>query len=197
MNKLIVLSFLLVFMNLPVWAKKDRNEWKNQKNLDQQFEVFKENLNFWNGNYFLSEAQLDEFFAATSDSIDELEKQLLSNRQKISEQQAELREKQATIESVEESLAVSQKLQNSITLFGANINKNLYSTVMYLLILGALVFAGFMYLLFIKSHKVTKHTKTEYDELKAEYEAHKKSALDRYTKINMELHKTRLELKDR
>lgn len=197
MNKLIVLSFLLVFMNLPVWAKKDRNEWKNQKNLDQQFEVFKENLNFWNGNYFLSEAQLDEFFAATSDSIDELEKQLLSNRQKISEQQAELREKQATIESVEESLAVSQKLQNSITLFGENINKNLYSTVMYLLILGALVFAGFMYLLFIKSHKVTKHTKTEYDELKAEYEAHKKSALDRYTKINMELHKTRLELKDR
>jgi hypothetical protein len=37
-------------------------------------------------------------------------------------------------------------------------------------------------------------TKKEYDELKEEYGVHKKNALDRYTKMNMELLKTRLEL---
>lgn len=197
MYRLIVTSILLALVSSPAWAKKDRNAWKGQESLDEQYRVFKDNLNFWNGNYFLSSSQLDEFFGATSDSLDELEKQLLADRQKISDQQKELADKQATIKSVEQDLAKSQKLQNSITIFGMNLNKNLYSTVMYLIILGALVFAGFMFLLFKKSNNVTRQTKAEYEELKKEYEAHKKSALDRYTKINMELHKTRLELKDR
>jgi len=181
----------------PVLAKKDRNAWKSQGSREEQYQVFKDNLNFWDGNYFLSGSQLDEFFDATSDSLEELEKQLAAGRQKINEQQKELQEKQTTIESVQEELAESEKLQNSISVLGLNVNKTLYSAVMYLIILGALVFAGFMFLLFKKSNKVTRQTKAEYDELKKEYDAHKKSALDRYTKINMELHKTRLELKNR
>ena len=66
---------------------------------------------------------------------------------------------------------------------------------MYLLIAGVLVLAGFVFLLYKRSLVVMHRTKKEYNELKKEYEAHKKSALERYTKINMELHQTRLELK--
>jgi hypothetical protein len=46
-----------------------------------------------------------------------------------------------------------------------------------------------------RSNKVTVRTKKDYDELKEEFEVHKKDSLERYTKINMELHHTRLQLK--
>jgi hypothetical protein len=194
MKKLLTLIVVLTALSSIVYAKKDINAWKNEQKLETQYEVFKENLNFWSGNYFLSGNQLDAFFGAMTDTITGLEKQLVQSDIKINQQKQELADKQKLIDETQEKLEESRTLQNSITVVGMNINKNVYSTVMYLLILGVLVLAGFVYLLFKKSHKVTQQTKKEYEELKKEYEEHKKTALDRYTKINMELHKTRLEL---
>jgi hypothetical protein len=193
MKKFVLIAIVLISISVTSLAK-DVNAWKNEQTLEQQYTVFKENLNFWNGNYFLSGNQLDAFFGATSDSIRGLETQLEASYGKINEQKSELAAKQKLIDETQANLDESKKLQNSITVLGLNINKSLYSTVMYLLILGVLVLAGFMYLLFRKGHKVTRQTQKEYDELKEEYEQHKKTSLDRYTKINMELHKTRLEL---
>ena len=194
MKKLVIISVVLTSLTLSSFASKDFNAWKNEQTLEKQYEVFKENLNFWNGNYFLNEKQLDDFLRATSDTISQLETQLASSNNRISRQEQELLAKQKLIDETRQNLDKSKKLQNSITVLGLNISKNLYSSVMYLFILGVLVFAGFIYLLFQKSHKVTRKTQKEYEELKQEYEEHKKTSLDRYTKINMELHKTRLEL---
>lgn len=194
MKKFVVITILLSSLTFVSLAKKDINAWKQENSLEQQYEVFKENLNFWDGNYFLKESQLDDFYGALSDTISGLEKQLAGSNNKINQQKQELANKQQLIDDTQAKLDESKKLQDSITVLGIDINKTLYSTVMYLFILGVLVLAGFVYLLFKKSNKVTRETKKEYNELKAEYEDHKKQALDRYTKINMELHKTRMEL---
>lgn len=194
MKKFVVITILLSSLTFVSLAKKDINAWKQENSLEQQYEVFKENLNFWDGNYFLKESQLDDFYGALSDTISGLEKQLAGSNNKINQQKQELANKQQLIDDTQAKLDESKKLQDSITVLGIDINKTFYSTVMYLFILGVLVLAGFVYLLFKKSNKVTRETKKEYNELKAEYEDHKKQALDRYTKINMELHKTRMEL---
>lgn len=194
MKKILTLIVVLTSFSSVLYAKKDINAWKSEQKLETQYEVFKENLNFWSGNYFLSGNQLDAFFGAMTDTISGLEKQLAQSENKINQQKKELTGKQQLIDETQGKLDESIKLQNSITVLGMNINKSVYSTVMYLFILGVLVLAGFVYLLFKKSHKVTQQTRKEYEELKLEYEEHKKTALDRYTKINMELHKTRLEL---
>ena len=193
MKKLVLIAIALISISATSLAK-DTNAWKNEQTLEQQYQVFKENLNFWSGNYFLSESQLNDFFGANLDSIAELETRLAASKSKINQQKSELAEKQKLINETQQNLDESKKLQNSITVLGLDINKSLYSTVMYLFILGVLVLAGFMYMLFQKGYKVARQTQKEYDELKKEYEQHKKTSLDRYTKINMELHKTRLEL---
>lgn len=194
MKKFILITTGLTFLAIVSFAKKDINAWKQEKSLEQQYEVFKENLNFWNGNYFLDGNQLDDFYGALSDTISGLETQVASGLTKIDEQKKELAAKQSLINETQQKLDESKRLQDSITVLGMNINKTVYSTVMYLFILGVLVLAGFIYLLFKRSNKTTRETKKEFSELKAEYEEHKKQALDRYTKINMELHKTRMEL---
>lgn len=194
MKRLFVLNILILALSVNTFAKKDINAWKSEKDFRKQYTVFKDNLNYWSGNYFLSGTQLDEFYGAMNDTILYKEERLHERGLEISRQQQELAERQALVNETQKKLEESKKLQNSITVFGMNINKHVYSTTMYLLILAVLVFAGFMYMLFQKSMRTTRHTQKEFDELKLEYEEHKKTALDRYTKINMELHKTRLEL---
>ena len=186
---------VLVFVVLNTFAKKDVNAWKQEQSLASQYEVFKENLNFWNGSYFLKEVQLDDLYNALTDTIEVLGKSAEQKDTKIRDLNSEISSKAAQMNTLQEELDESLKLQNSIVFLGMKIDKSAYSVTMYLFIAGVLVLAGFVFLLYKRSLSVMRRTKKDYEELKEEYETHKKNALERYTKMNMELHQTRLELK--
>jgi len=186
---------VLVFVVLNTFAKKDVNAWKQEQSLASQYEVFKENLNFWNGSYFLKEVQLDDLYNALTDTIEVLGKSAEQKDAKIRDLNSEISSKAAQMNTLQEELDESLKLQNSIVFLGMKIDKSAYSVTMYLFIAGVLVLAGFVFLLYKRSLSVMRRTKKDYEELKEEYETHKKNALERYTKMNMELHQTRLELK--
>ena len=194
MKKFIVLLIILFSISMFTFAKKDTNAWKQEKNLNDQYSVFKANLNFWNGSFFMEETQLNQFYAAISDTISELRKEVLDIENQKKDLQTSLDTKNKEGEETQIKLNESIKHQNSIQIFGINIDKNIYSISMYAFILGVLVLAGIVFLLFIRSNKTTLHIKKEYNELKEEFEVHKKNSLDRYTKMNLELHRTRLEL---
>ncbi|NOR74002.1 MAG: hypothetical protein GQ525_02470 [Draconibacterium sp.] len=195
MKKITVLLILFVSITLISNAKKDINAWKSEKNLDQQYLVFKKNLNYWSGSYFLKDNQLSQFYNAISDSIAILEKEVLNVENQKNTLQRNLDSKIEEIKNTQISLDESLKRENSIIVFGMNINKSVYTFFMYMFIVGLLVLTGFVFLMFKRSNKITARTKKDYNDLKEEFEIHKKSSLDRYTKINMQLHKTRMELK--
>lgn len=194
MKKNIVLFALLFSMSVITFAKKDINAWKGEKNLDQQYIVFKQNLNFWNGSLFLEEIQMDKFYRAIKDSIAVFDKKILVSEKQIVSQQNELNAKNTQIEETQVKLDESVKRVNSIRVFGLDINKSAYTFFMYMLTLGLAVLSGIVFLLFKRSNKITRATKKEYSELKQEFELHRKSSMDRYTKINTELHNTRMKL---
>ena len=194
MKRHFIFLILLVFVSLSSFAKRDINAWKNEKNLKQQYSVFKENLNFWNGSYFMNETQLNEFYNALTDSINVLKNEISEKGNQIKSLQNELSTTNNELENTKVDLDTSIKNQNAIEVLGLNIHKSIYTLVMSLLILGLLVFLGILFLMYKRSSKVTAKTKKEYDELKEEFEVHKKNALERYTKINMELHHTRLKM---
>lgn len=192
---LILATFLFALSSYA--QKKDANAWKKESNLAVQFETYKKNVNFWNGSYFMKPEQLNQFHGAIMDSVQMLESTITTNRSQISKLQKELRANTVLTEETQAKLDESIKLQNAITVFGVPIEKTTYAVILYSIIVGLLVLTGVVFMLFKRSNSVTVNTKKEYEELKTEFEAHKKSALDRYTKMNMELHKTRLELNKR
>ena len=194
MTRFTLLLILLISVTSTSFAKKDINAWKNEKTLNKQYVVFKKNLNFWNDSYFLKEAQLTEFYNALTDSISVLQKEVLDNKNQVLSLQNELNARIEEVEKIQIELNESIKQVNSIRVFGMIVNKTVYSLTMYLFILGVLVLAGIVFLLYKRSNKITRYTKNEFNELKEEFEIHKKNSLDRYTKMNMELHKTRMAL---
>lgn len=194
MRRYTLLIVAVFFSSMQLWAKKDINAWKKEKNLEQQFSIFKKNLNFWNGSYFMQPEQLNDFYAALKDSIRVLEQANATKQNSIKSLQSDLASNIDQTNKIQQKLHDSIKNQNSITVLGIRFNKNVYSYSMYAFILGVLALSAVVFLLFKRSNAITNRTKKDYEELKEEYEVHKKNALDRYTKINMELHKTRLEL---
>lgn len=193
MKKFIILSILLISMSLFSFAK-DINAWKKEKSLEQQFSVFKDNLNFWSGNYFLNETQLNEFYRAFKDSVSVLENKISDKTKAINALQNELNSTSKLLEDTKSELNYNIKTKNVIAVFGQDIDKSIYTFFMSIIILSLLVFLGILFLLYKRSNKVTVGTKKDYDELKEEFEIHKRNALDRYTQINMELHHTRQKL---
>lgn len=195
MKRLMLLFILLVSISLASFAK-DINAWKSEANLEQQFVVFKKNLNFWNGSYFLEPLQMNQFYEAVTDSLVVLEKSLVENQIRIISLKNELITNKAETEEIKAKLEESRKLQNSFVQFGIAIEKRVYSFSMYFIILGVLVLAGVVFMMYKRSNSVTTSTKNEYKELKEEFEQHKKNSLERYVQMNKELHNTRMKLKD-
>jgi hypothetical protein len=194
MKRFTLLLFLLISGTIISFAKKDVNAWKNEKTMNQQYSVFKKNLNYWNGSYYLKELQLNQFYNAVHDSISVLEREVLDNKNRVLLLQNKLDSKIEEAGNIQAELNASIKRENSIHVFGIEINKTVYSLSMYLFILGVLVLAAMVFLLYRRSIVVTLRTKNEFNELKEEFEIHKKNSLERYTKMNMELHKTRMKL---
>ncbi len=194
MKKITVLLILLGSLSLISFAEKDVNLWKSEKNLEQQFTVFKNNLNFWNGSYFLNEQQLNQFYSALRDSIAVYEKQVTVSNNQANAMREELNSRIKETEEIQSKLKRSNELENSISVFGADVNKSVYSTSMYALIIGVLLICALLFLLYKRSNKITVNTKKDYQELKEEFEIHKKNALDRYVKINTELTRARMDL---
>ena len=194
MKRFTVLLILMVSISLISFAKKDIHAWKSEKNLNQQYSVFKENLNFWSGSYFLEELQLDQFYNAVSDSIAVLEKKVVDGKSQVIRLQNDLNAKIKQTEEIQNELNASITRENSISVLGMNVNKSVYTFSLYMFILGVLVLSGFVFLLYKRSNIITRRINNDYNELKEEFEIQKKNSLERYTKINMELHKTRLEL---
>lgn len=197
MRSLLLLFFLLISLSLGLFAQRDINAWKNEKDIEQQYQVFKKNLNFWDGKYFMNETQLNEYYRALSDSVNVLKKNNADKATAIKELQTQINSTNNQLKEIEADLELSIKNRNSIEVFGLNVEKGIYTLVMSLIIIILIAFMMILYLMYSRSNKVTIRTKKDYNELKEEFEVHKKDALDRYTKINMELHHTRLKLKNK
>jgi len=191
MRKIVTLFICMVCV-VGVTSAKDPDAWKNEQTLEKQYEVFIENLNFWNGSYFLKPDQMEAFYKSLTDTIDGLEKKVKESGSKIQQLQNQLSENNTKTQEIQEKLDLSIKNQESIGILGIMVHKNTYSFIMSVIIVGLLVLLAVMFLMFKRSNNVTSKTKKDYEELKEEFETHRKSALDRYTKINMELHQTRL-----
>ena len=108
--------------------------------------------------------------------------------------QTELNSTLTQLNEANTKLDESIKRQNAIVVFGIQTNKNVYTLIMLAIILGLLGLIGILVIINKRNRSVAIHAKNEYTELKEEFDVYKKHALDRYTKINTELHHTRLEL---
>lgn len=86
--------------------------------------------------------------------------------------------------------------QNSLTILGISMNKAVYNSVMWFILLGLAALAVIMLVLFKRSHVVTSQTKTELENTTNEFNDYRKNAREKYEKLVVTHHHEIMKLKN-
>ncbi len=133
---------------------------------------------------------IDRFKTLKNNVLDSLEKSNLE----IRERELELKSEKESIVSLNEKLEkanadlkVALTKENSISLFGTNLNKITYNLLLWsiILILGSLL--SFFIFRFSRSNVLTKKAQESLREVEEEFEIHRKKSLEREQKLRREL----------
>jgi len=86
--------------------------------------------------------------------------------------------------------------KNSLSIFGILMNKALYNSVMWFIILGLAALTVIMLILFRRSHTVTSQTKDELQTTLEEFDQYRKNSREKYEKMVVSHHHEIMKLKN-
>jgi uncharacterized membrane protein (DUF106 family) len=148
----------------------------------------------------------DEFRAIREDIFQKIKKNALDslNKEKleVARLNSELIERDFQIESLNTNLSRAKtekdqaiRTKDSFSFLGMEVQKGVYNTVMWVLVLGLLTGGILLFLLFKRSFVVTTHTKDELKRIQEEFEEYRKSAREKYEKLVISHHNDIMKMK--
>jgi DNA repair exonuclease SbcCD ATPase subunit len=115
------------------------------------------------------------------------EKALVQARQDLQAQQAEVKALKLDNQQKEQAIQKTSHDVASLSVFGLDMNKQLYVILSWVVILGLGILAGVFVYLYKKSKVVTDQKIHAFEEISQEYKEHKQNAREREIKIKREL----------
>ena len=85
--------------------------------------------------------------------------------------------------------------KDSMSFLGIQMNKGLYNSIMWFVLLGLVVVSVALFLLFKRAHIVTTQVKNELGSLKTEFEDHKNNSREKYEKLVVSHHNEIMKMK--
>lgn len=85
--------------------------------------------------------------------------------------------------------------KDSMSFLGILMNKTLYNSILWFVILGLLIVSAVLFLLFKRAHVVTTQVKGELETLQNDFEEHKKNSREKYEKLVVSHHNEIMKLK--
>jgi septal ring factor EnvC (AmiA/AmiB activator) len=164
--------------------------------LEAQLEYIHQNTRVYNNFRAVRE---DIFLKLKGNVIDTLNEEKL----RVAELNSRLSERNFLIETLNTDLARTKnerdeaiKNKNSLTIFGIAMNKAVYNSAMWFIVLGLAALAVMMLVLFKRSHVVTSQTKNELQTIRKEFDEYRKNAREKYEKLVVSHHHEIMKLKN-
>jgi len=192
----ILLTGLFTSFFQPASAQSGILAVQDSATLEAQMEYLHQNTRVYNNFRAIRD---DVFLKMKRNVIDTLNGEKLL----VAQLNSRLTERDFQIESLNTELgrtknerddAITNK--NSLTIFGISMNKAVYNSVMWFVVLGLAALAIIMLVLFKRSHLVTSQTKKELETTLNEFEEYRKNAREKYEKMVVSHHHEIMKLKN-
>ncbi|SEM11493.1 hypothetical protein SAMN04487910_4145 [Aquimarina amphilecti] len=188
-------KYLLVFIALfPIFetiqAQEDNltaEQALQNENIKTQFDVVIKKSGRYQEYKVVKRVWLDKLKGNTIDSIKTLESKLNSSNQKITEQLASISNLEASLAKTNENLTSVTEEKDSMTFLGIPFTKGSYKTMMWAIVGGLIALLAFFVFRFKNSNSVTVQAKKALAETEAEFEEHRRRALEREQKVMRKL----------
>lgn len=189
--KLSVLSLLLVFcvFQLPILAQ-DTTTVQNSLNsgtISSQFDYIYRVSNGFEEYEVVKKTNLEKLKSNVTDSIKVLKNEIAN----LMLQQSSVADSLANFSKIleqanqEKEAAILEK--DSFTFLGVLVEKNLYSSIMWLIVVGLAVAMAFFSVQYFKSFGRVKKAQKDLEEVQEEFDQHRKNVLERERKLKREL----------
>lgn len=182
----LLISFLLLLSVLKTAGQLTMPEELTKSNLKEQINYLEMHTKIYENFRAIREDMFQKLKVNVSDSLtvskSEISRLVISTSalKKIIDS---LNVSNKATETKLEELTVSK---NSIKFLGVEINKSTYNTIMWTIVAVLLVVLTIGFLIFQRNMSVTTNTNKELKELKAEFEAYRKTTREAREKVSME-----------
>jgi hypothetical protein len=140
----------------------------------------------------------DVFLKIKKNAIDTLRKEKLE----VARLNSELNEREFQIETLNTDLSRAKserdqsiRTKDSFVFLGMEVQKGVYNTIMWIVVIGLVIVGVFLFLLFKRSFVVTSQTKQELETIQEEYDEYKKNSREKYEKLVVAHHNEIMKLK--
>lgn len=153
----------------------------------EQFEYLKNTSSNYQEYKVVRRSQLDKIQSNILDSINSYQSSIQELKQELSqnkEQTNALNEKlSATAADYDQAVAE----RDSFTFFGMLLHKNYYNNLVWGIIILLLLVLLISFFQFKRGHKITSETQQTLEDLREEFEQHRRNTLERERKLNRQL----------
>lgn len=129
------------------------------------------------------------------DSIGEVKLEVARLNSILAEKNFQIETLNTDLERSNNERAQAIRTKDALSFLGIQMNKALYNTIMWIIVLGLAALAIILFLLFKRTHVVTNQTKKELDTIQEEYETYRKSSREKYEKLVVSHHSEIMKLK--
>ncbi|MDB4752256.1 tRNA (guanine-N1)-methyltransferase [Winogradskyella sp.] len=164
----------------------------NSGSIDSQFEyIFKKSGNFKGVNGQKYEAvkytSLLTLKAHVLDSLKTTYAKLNTSEETVENQKQEIESLKGQLQNTQTTLGETEAEKNSMTLFGMQLGKTNYNVLMWSIVAALFALLIFFILKFKGSNSLTRDAKLKLEEVEAEFEEHRRIALEREQKVRRQL----------
>ncbi|WP_417362976.1 tRNA (guanine-N1)-methyltransferase [Galbibacter sp.] len=185
--KVAILIFLTTFNLQAQEEEADEKLSLTTGSIENQFEYIFQKSNNYQDYKVVKKNWLYILRNNTLDSVKRVENELLVSKNLSAEQEKKINELNAQLAESNNNLANVTEEKDSISFFGALINKPAYKGIMWGIVVVLVLILGLFVYRFKNANIITQEAKKSLSELEAEYEEHRRKALEREQKARRQL----------
>ena len=181
---------LVTFSFFSVNAQTDDDDEKlslNEGTIDNQFEYVIQKSGKYQEYKVVKRTWLYSLKAHTMDTLAAFHKNLADTKAVVESQANEIESLKTSLYNTQSTLNDTNEEKDSISLFGAQMSKVSYKVLMWCIIAGLAGLLLFFIYKFKNSNSLTRDAKHKLEEVEAEYEEHRRTALEREQKVRRQL----------
>ncbi|MGB1211402.1 MAG: tRNA (guanine-N1)-methyltransferase [Lacinutrix venerupis] len=192
-----IFLLLLAFFTIQIQAQTETTDADDKLSLDSgsienQFEYLTKKSNGWTDprgqRYEVIKVQwIEKIKSNTLDSLKAVHKSLNDTKAIVTKQNDEISKLKTSLTSTQDTLQQTNTEKDSMSLFGMQMSKGGYNTLMWSIIAGLLALALFFMYRFKNSNAITKDAQKSLAETEEEFEEHRRVALEREQKVRRQL----------
>ena len=186
---LATLALVLSVFNITVLNAQDAVEPNPLKNgsIKAQFEHVMNKSNRYKNNKVVKEHWLQTLKSNTLDSLKTLATTIKSSNQQIEKQQNTIKKLEESLSKINTNLETVTQEKDNMVFLGMAFSKQSYKTMMWAIVGVLVLLLGFFIFKFKNSNSITVQSKKALADIEAEFEDHRRRALEREQKVMRKL----------